>query len=104
MPCAGWVLHHIVVRIGTAEAATEKSALAERRLDALSDRGVGQQRPRRKTAKADQAGVERLRAVRNDMLPHGRMDAVGTDQEVTLGAGSVGEMRNDGLIGTVLDA
>ena len=38
------------------------------------------------------------------MPAHSRMHAVGADQEIALGAAAVGEVRDDGLVGAVLDA
>jgi hypothetical protein len=96
--------HHAVVRVGAAEAVAEKSALPEGRLHPLPDRGVREHGPRHKTAKTDQAGIERLGAVRNHMRAHGRMHAVGADQKIAFGAGAVGEVGDHGLIGAVFDA
>ena len=95
--------HHAVGRIRAAKAVAEEAALAERRHHALTDRRVLEQRSRRETAEADQAGVEWLWTVRNHMRPHCRMHAVGADQKIALGAGAVGEMRDDRLVGPILD-
>ena len=96
--------HHAVVGIGAAKAVAEKSALPERRLDALADRPSVEQRARHEAAEADQPGVERFWPVRNHMRAHHRMHAVGTDQEIAFGRGAVGEMGDDRLVGAVLDA
>src|SRR5207247_10883507 len=83
--------HHALARIGTTKAVAEKAALPERRLHALSDRGVLEQRPRYKSANTDQAGIERFWAIRNDMRAHRRMHAVGADQKIAFGAAAVGD-------------
>ena len=96
--------HYPVVWIGTAKAAAEKSALPERRIHALSDRGILDQRPRQKAAKPDQAGIERRGTIGNDMPAHRRMHAVRADQKVAFGAGAIGEVRDDWLIRSIFDA
>src|SRR6478672_11833800 len=96
--------HRAVLGIGAAKAVAEKSALPERRLDALPDRRSIKQRARDEAAEADQPGVERFWPVGGHMRPHRRMHAVGTDQEITFGAGAVAKMRDDRLVGAVLNA
>ncbi len=96
--------HHAVVRIGTAEAVAEEPALPECRLHALSDRDALDHRARHKTSEADQAGIEGGWAIRDDVRTHGGMHAVRADQEVAFGAGAVGKMRDNRLVGAIFDA
>src|ERR1700733_6392588 len=96
--------HPSTLRIGTAEAVTEETALPEGGLDPRSDSGVLDEGSRHKTAKADQSGVKRPWPVRQDLLTYHRMHAIGADDEVALGAAAVGEMRDDRPVGSILDA
>ncbi len=104
MPGLGAPPHRAVVRIRTAVTVAEEPALSERGLHALPDRRGLKQCPWQKTAEADQAGVERLGTIRDDMRAHGRVYAIGADQEVAFSAGAVGEVRDNGLIGAIFDA
>src|SRR5205807_2443654 len=92
------------LRTGGVGGISRQNRPSERRLHALACSAVLDQRPRHKPAKADQAGIERFWAIGHDMGSHHRMHAVGADQEVTLGAGAVGKVRDHALIGAVLDA
>src|SRR5438477_267132 len=96
--------HHAILGIGTAEPEAEKSAPPERRPHALACSAVLDQRARHKPAESDQAGIERFWAIGYDMGSHHRMDAVGADQEVAIGAGAVRKVRDHALIGAVVDA
>src|SRR5204862_6375928 len=73
------------------------------RRQALTARDIAEERSRNKTAEADQAGVERLWAIRDNVCAHRGMNAIGADDETALGNGAVGEMRDDGLVGAGLD-
>ncbi len=69
----------------------------------LADRPILEQRPRHETAEADQAGVERPRAIGHHVPSHRRMHAIGADHEIAFGRRAVGEMRDDRLVGAILD-
>ena len=97
--------HHAVVRIGAAKAVAEKAALPERRLDALADRRVRRARDR------GTKPPKPIRPVSNGFGPSG-ITCVRT-AECTPSApirkspsarGAVGEMRDDRLVGAILDA
>src|SRR5262249_13316553 len=64
--------HRAGLGIGTGKAVAEKAALAEGCHHALAHSKILDQRSRHEAAEADQAGIEGLRAVWNDMLPYRR--------------------------------
>jgi len=96
--------HRAVPGLGAAIAVAEETAPSERHGKVGAGAGGFQQRPRQEAAKAEQPGIEGFWRIRHDMIAHGRVHAVGADQEVTLGTRSVREMRDDGLVRPVLDA
>lgn len=95
--------HHAVVFIGAAKAVTKEPALPERRRHTLADRRIRDYRPRHEAAETNQAGVERLGPIGHHMRPHRRMNAISTNDEIALGKGAVGKMRDDGPVGAILD-
>jgi hypothetical protein len=60
-------------------------------MDIRRDGLLGNERP-----PGDIAGVERIE-IGQELLAHGRPDAVGADHEIGFGAAAVGKMRHDRL-------
>jgi len=95
--------HRAVIRLGGAEAIAEETALSERHGEPWRGARRVQDRSRHEAAETDQSGIEGHGAIGNHMATHRRMHTIGADQEVALGAGAIGKMRDDRLVGAVLD-